>query len=113
MPASRPVAITMDMLSTMISDLAALLLCSLSFLLMSCVGLEEDAPVPFEPDPALLDDLRLDQVQIIGTHNSFKMEADDGIDEVMFQTGYREDHRFGADELKYRLAYGHPPLAGR
>lgn len=57
-----------------------------------------------------LDALRLDQVQLIGTHNSYKLEADDGIDHVMLVTGYREDARFGAESLKYRLAYHHPPL---
>lgn len=56
------------------------------------------------------DGLRLDQVQLIATHNSYKLEGDDGIDHVMIETGYREDRRFDAEALVYRLAYHHPPL---
>lgn len=57
-----------------------------------------------------LDGLRFDQIQMIGTHNSYKLEADDGIDHVMLETGYKENANNDAARLKYRLAYQHLPL---
>lgn len=79
---------------------------SLSVLLALGGVAEPLAPI----EHAELNELRLDQVQLIGTHNSYKLEVDDGIDHVMLETGYREDERFGAEDLVYRLAYHHPPL---
>lgn len=64
----------------------------------------------FDRSSPEFDALRLDQVQLIATHNSYKLEADDGIDHAMIQSGYREDDRFDAHALKRRLAYHHPPL---
>lgn len=64
---------------------------------------------PSEQRPSF-DDLRLHEVQLIATHNSYKLEGDSGIDHVMLLTGYREDHRYDAAALKYRLAYHHLPL---
>jgi hypothetical protein len=53
--------------------------------------------------------LRYDQVQIIGTHNSYKLEVDQGVDHAMRAFTYTAEG-FTADELAYKHAYHHPPL---
>lgn len=57
-----------------------------------------------------IDGLRYDQTQVIGTHNSYKIEGDDGIDHAMRVLKYAENAQNDAREIAYRLAYHHPPL---
>lgn len=57
-----------------------------------------------------IDTLRYDQTQVIGTHNSYKIEGDDGIDNAVRILNYREDQQSDAKALGYRMAYHHPPL---
>lgn len=65
---------------------------------------------PAQAETCSIDALRYDQTQVIGTHNSYKIEGDDGIDNAARVFSYREDEKSDASQLAYRMAYHHPPL---
>lgn len=55
-------------------------------------------------------ELRLNQLQYIGTHNSYHIEPDQAIDLLMLSTGYRASEKWTAPKLVKALSYSHPPL---
>lgn len=55
-------------------------------------------------------DLRLNQVQLIGTHNSYHIEPDPAIFGLMLRTHYAQSERWPASRLAPALQYTFPPL---
>lgn len=55
--------------------------------------------------------LRLNQIQYIGTHNSYHSEPDQAIDWVMLSNEYGRGTNWPADRLVIALSYDHYPLS--
>lgn len=62
------------------------------------------------PD-ALAAPLRLNELQYIGTHNSYHVAPDAAVFEVMRRTNYRESEFWTAARLAPALSYTHAPIA--
>lgn len=59
------------------------------------------------------DDIRLSDLQFIGTHNSYHIEPDQAIDLAMLATRYAEGDKWTAPRLVRALAYSHTPLSAQ
>ena len=57
-----------------------------------------------------LADLRINEVQYIGTHNSYHLELDQSADILLMLTNYGEKSKWPARRLVPSLSYSHPPL---
>lgn len=62
------------------------------------------------PPPAAPTDTRLNQLQYIGTHNSYHIAPDTPVLELMLASGYRENADWPASRLVPALSYTHAPL---
>jgi hypothetical protein len=58
-------------------------------------------------------DIRLSDLQFIGTHNSYHIEPDQAIDLAMLATRYAENDKWTAPRLVRALAYSRPPLSAQ
>lgn len=54
--------------------------------------------------------VRLNEVQFIGTHNSYHVAPDQAVFDLMLATGYRESDEWTAERLVPALSFTHPPL---
>jgi len=58
-------------------------------------------------------EVRLSDLQFIGTHNSYHLEPDQAIDLAMLTTRYAESDKWTAPRLTRALAYSRTPLAAQ
>lgn len=56
------------------------------------------------------DPVRLHEIQLIGTHNSYHVAPDDAVFERMRETGYAESADWTAERLVPALAFSHAPI---
>ncbi len=54
--------------------------------------------------------LRLNEVQLLGTHNSYHIEPDPALARLMLRSSYVQDERWPASRLVPALSYTFPPL---
>lgn len=54
--------------------------------------------------------VRISDLQFIGTHNSYHIQPDQAVFDLMRATGYRESARWTGPELEKALSFTHPPI---